>query len=166
MFLCVAIMFVACTWNYYTLAHALSSIFSLYVASFTRLQCVDSLERRRLMDNAHSLGKALQKCNIIRSRSSSEERRCTYLTVLLSLQSLNWPQMRNSMLFYRLEIGCIWESLWGEPSSRPQERGVWRCEYKSSELSDSWFIPYGQCVFRYWKRLHLMTDNRRMRFHK
>lgn len=71
------------------------------------------------------------KCN---TRRSSGERRCSYLTVLLSLQSLNWPQMRNSMLFYRLEIGCIWESLWGEPSPRPQEPGVWRCEYKSSEL--------------------------------
>jgi len=71
------------------------------------------------------------KCN---TRRFSEERRCSYLTVLLSLQSFNWPQMRNSMLFYRLEIGCIWESLWGEPSPRPQEPGVWRCEYKSSEL--------------------------------
>ncbi len=65
------------------------------------------------------------KWNTRRSWSSSEERRCTYLTVLSSLQSLNWPQMRNSMLFYRLEIGCIWESLWGEPSSRPQEPEVW-----------------------------------------
>lgn len=75
--------------------------------------------------------------NTRRSRSSSEERRCSYLTVLLSLQSLNWPQMRNSMLFYRLEIGCIWESLWGEPSSRPRSdaANINRANYKTPDLS-------------------------------